>query len=314
VVEPETVVAERRLAGVTPILLTPYDAKGRIAFDDVGAEVDHLARLDVAVAGIGFGSDILRLTERERDELVRRVAAQAAGRLAVLASTGANSTAAAIERAQAAADAGADILMVIPPGSVSMAGEHDIVEYYGGIEEATGMPLVVQDAPGLTGTTMSAQLLARISVEVPNVVALKVEATPSAPKIGELAGLEHGSAGILGGAGGIDFYHELARGADGTVPGVAFTELFIEVERRFRDDRAGARELFDHFLPLVALSNRDGPAFYRTQLEMFHRRGIVVETHLRDPAREDARLLSELDELLEALAMPDGRWDLGRHG
>jgi 4-hydroxy-tetrahydrodipicolinate synthase len=298
------------LSGVTPILVTPYDEDGRIAFDDIDSQVDYLAGLDIAAIGIAFGSDILRLTERERDVLIARVAERAAGRRPVVASVGANSTSAAVERAVAAIDAGADILMVIPPGAITQAGPKDLVEYYTAVAQKTQAPIIVQDAPGLTGTTMSTDLLAQLARDVPKVVALKIEAVPSAPKIGHLAGLDHGSAVILGGAGGLDFFHELRRGADGTIPGVALTELFVDVYRRYRVDPSRARRTFDRFLPLVALTNRDGPSFYRSQLDILSRRGLVTQTHLRAPAREDPLFVAELDELLATLGMANGRWTL----
>ena len=299
----------RGITGVTPILVTPYDAEGRIAWSDIDAQVDHLASLQIAAAGIGFGSDILRLTERERDELVGHVARRASGQLLVVASTGANSIAAGSERAVAAVDAGADILMVLPPGSITMADPIDVLEYFQVISARVAVPLIVQDAPGMTGTSMSPELLAQLAREVPRIVALKIEAIPSAVKIASVASQDHGSAAILGGAGGIDFYQELRRGADGTVPGIAFTELFVEVHRRFALDRGAARRLFNRFLPLVALSNRDGSTFFRCQLEILRRRGLIGAAHLRPPAHEDPGLLADLDELLERLPTAAGPWE-----
>lgn len=76
------------LIGITPILGTPYDDDERIAFDDVARQVDHLASVGVAAVGIGFGSDILRLTDQERDSLVTVVVDAAGGRVPVLAAAG----------------------------------------------------------------------------------------------------------------------------------------------------------------------------------------------------------------------------------
>ena len=228
------------LDGITPILATSYDERDRIAFDDIARQVDHLAGLPVTAVGIGFGSDIVRLTESERDQLVRAASDAAAGRVRVLSSAGGNSIRAALDRAEAVVRAGASILMVVPPGASSSPSVADLVAYYTAIAAETGVPVMVQDAPGFTGTTMSAELLARLGREVPGVEAVKIETVPPAPKVGAVAALDHGSAAVLGGAGGLDFYHELERGADGTVPGSGMAELFIEVQRLHRaGDRAG---------------------------------------------------------------------------
>ena len=162
---------------------------------------------------------------------------------------------AALDRAAATRDAGADILMVTPPGASSSPTPAGLADYYRTIATEIGLPVVVQDAPALTGTPMSAALLAGLGRDIPGIAAIKIETMPPAPKVGDVAALPHGPAAILGGAGGIDFYHELERGADGTVPGVAMAELFVAVAARHASsDRAGARRLFNRYLPLFSPS------------------------------------------------------------
>lgn len=298
------------LGGIIPILATAYDAADRVAFDDVARQVDHLARLAVTAVGIGFGSDIVRLTEPERDALVRVVADAAARRVPVMASAGGNSVRSALDRAAAAVEAGAGILMVIPPAASSSPTPADLLDYYTAIGRETGVPIVAQDAPGFTGTTMSAELLARLAMEIPEVAALKIETVPPAPKVGAVAALDHGDAAVLGGAGGVDFYHELERGADGTVPGVAMAELFLAVHGRHRSgDRDAARRLFNRYLPLLAIAGRGLDSFFAAQLQVLARRGIVSHTAIRRPSNIDPLLAREVDDLLEDLGIGEGPWE-----
>lgn len=297
------------LAGITPILATTYLENGRVAFDDIERQVDHLAGLAVAAIGIGFGSDILRLTDAERDALVRTVAGVAAGRRPVLASAGGNSTRSALDRSAATREAGADILMVTPPGASSSPSPAALVDYYATIGREVGLPVVVQDAPALTGTIMSAGLLAGLGRDLAEVAAIKIETMPPAPKVGQVAALPHGRAAILGGAGGIDFYHELERGADGTVPGVAMAELFVAVAARHAlGDRDGARRLFNRYLPLLAIATRGGDTFFAVQLAILQRRGIVRRTRIRPPSDVDPRLAAEVATLLDDLAIGASPW------
>ncbi len=290
------------LRGITPILVTPYDADERIAVDDLARQADHLVWTGVSAVGIGFGSDIVRHTDRERDSLVRVVADAVAGRLPVLAACGANSTRAAVGRALDTVAAGATHLMVTPPGAVASPTPDGIAAYYAAIGREAGVPIVVQDAPGFTGTAMSPELLARIAREVPQVCALKIEALPPAPKVGRIAPLDRAGVALLGGAGGIDFWHELRRGADGTVPGVAMAELFVAIQRLHdRGDLDEGRRLFARHLPLIALATRDMDTFFALQLELLHRRGIVRSTRLRSPSGSDPALIGELDLLLADL-------------
>jgi len=297
------------LRGITPILVTPYDHHERIAFDDVGRQVDHLARLPVTAIGVGFGSDIVRLTDRERDDLVSAVAATARGRKPVMAAVNGNSTRALVDRATMTLRAGADVLMVTPPGAVSSGTPDAIVDAYAAVARETDAAIVVQDAPGFTGTVMSVDLLARIAREVPGVVALKIEALPPAPKVGRVAALDHGTAAVLGGAGGIDFWHELRRGADGTVPGVATVELFLAVQALHDAAELGAgRALFNRYLPLIALGSRDMDTFFAVQHQLLSARGITVRTGLRTPHGEDPGLAAEVSTLMGDLGITEA-WD-----
>lgn len=298
------------LGGIIPILATAYDEDDRVAFDDIGRQVDHLAGLAVTAVGIGFGSDIVRLTEPERDALVRAAADAAGGRVHVMASAGGNSIRSGIDRAVAAVTSGAGILMVIPPSASSSPTPGDLVAYYTAIGRETGVPIVVQDAPGFTGTAMSAELLAQLAREIPEVAALKIETVPPAPKVGAVAALDRGGAALLGGAGGVDFYHELERGADGTVPGVAMAELFLAVQARHRSgDRDGARRLFNRYLPLLAIAGRGLDSFFAAQLQVLARRGIVTRTKIRRPSQVDPLLAREVDALLDDLGIGAGRWE-----
>ncbi len=299
------------LRGVTPIVATAYDDQERPALDDVVRQVEHLVGLDVAAIGVGFGSDILRLTDRERDALVATVAAASAGRRPVMAGVGGNSTAAIVERAIATRRAGADILMVTPPGSLASPTPEVIVETYRRVGRETGAPLVVQDAPGFTGVALSPDLLARIAVEVPEVCALKIEAVPPAPKVGRVVALDHAGVAVLGGAGGLDFWHELERGADGTVPGVAMTELFLLVHALHgRGDVDRGRALFNRHLPLLALASRDMDTFFAVQHQMLATRGITRASRPRRPSVVDPGLAAEVTVLLADLGITTAAWEL----
>lgn len=298
------------LRGITPILVTPYDHHERISFEDVGRQVDHLARLPVAAIGVGFGSDIVRLTDRERDDLVSVVAASTRGRRPVMAAVNGNSTRAIVDRATLMLRAGASVLMVTPPGAVSSPTPESIVATYAAVARETAAAIVVQDAPGFTGTTMSPELLARIAVDVPGVVAVKIEAVPPAPKVGRVAALDHGDAAILGGAGGIDFWHELQRGADGTVPGVAMAELFLAVQALHdAADADAARTLFNRHLPLIALATRDMDTFFAVQHQLLVARGITSRSGLRSPHGEDPGLAAEVEVLMADLGISGAVWE-----
>jgi 2-keto-3-deoxy-L-arabinonate dehydratase len=286
------------LEGIVPILSMPFDDEDRIDDQGLVDQVDFLLAFPVAGIGIGFGSEIFRLTDEERDRSVEIVAKTIAGRCPLMVGVGANSIQAVRQRAVAAARAGANLLMVTPPGFVQpSAGQ--LVEYFGEVRRATGLPLVIQDAPALTGVNMPPELLAAVADGVENVVALKLESQPSALKVESVVKLVPENIVVLGGAGGIDFYHELERGARGSAPSAALPELFVSVWRLYNaGDAAGARTLFNRYLPILSLGSRSLDTFLHLQKEILRRRGILRSARLRQPSeRPDPVLMTELDQL-----------------
>jgi 4-hydroxy-tetrahydrodipicolinate synthase len=292
------------LEGIIPILSMPFSDDDAIDVSSLAHQAEFLAGAGVAAVGFGFGSEIYRLTDAERDDAVCAVAAAVGGQIPIVAATGANSTRATILRSLAAREAGATILMITPP-AFAAAGPEAVFAHYRAIAEHVGLPIIVQDAPGMTGVAMTEVLMGRLAREIEFVVAIKVEVSPPAPKVSAAVTSVAGAATVLGGAGGIDFMHELERGAAGTVPGAALPELFVEVWRLFRaGQRAEARALFNRFLPLLMLSTRTIDAFLFTQKEILRRRGVLPNARLRTPSEQmDSVFLGELDEMLNDLGL-----------
>jgi 4-hydroxy-tetrahydrodipicolinate synthase len=253
----------------------------------------------------GFGSEIFRLTEDERDEALATVVEATAGRAVVVGNGLAGRTRAALDRVRRAAAAGADAVMAAPPAH-GASDDDSLFRHFLALAGA-GVPLVVQDAPGMTGgIELSLPLLGRLAREVDEVVALKLEAVPTPPKVERAVELVGGHATVLGGGGGLELLDELERGANGTMPGPAVPELFGRV---FALQRAGrrreAREAFHRLLPLLVVALRGMDAFLFVQKEILRRRGVLDSARLRAPsAPPDPALAAELEVLLAELEIP----------
>lgn len=293
------------LHGVVPILMTPVLEDGEIAWDDLRREVEFLIAQGVSAYGFGFGSEVFRLTEAELDAALEIVVRQTAGRAQVIANVQAGSTRAAVERAHAARAIGADAVM-IPPPAFSAPDPQALFHHYETVARTVGIPIVVQDAPGMSGIELAPELLLRLGHEIEQVVALKVEAEPSAPKIGRIVRGLDSDVAVLGGGAGLDLLHELRRGAHGTMPGAALADAFLRVWRLHREERRKeARREFDRLLPLLVLGTRSLDTFLFVEKEILRRRGVFSTARLRLPAQPpEAELGAELDRLLDALDVP----------
>jgi dihydrodipicolinate synthase/N-acetylneuraminate lyase len=295
-----------RLDGITPILAMPFTSDGDVVVEGLHRQVDFLDGAGVRAVGFGFGSEITRLTEREALAALTSVSQHASERIEVMATVGGGSERAVESLAADATSAGADILMVRPPGG----SPEQVAKLIGRVHSATGRPIVVQDAPQMTGIQLSPTAMAAIVAEVEGVCALKIEAPNSSPKIGRLVETVGADVSILGGAGGLDFVNELGRGAHGTVPFVAFAPMFVEVQRLFTaGDALKARDLFATFVPCLTLALRSLDTALWTFKELLRRKGVLTEAYLRQPCETMGDdFVAELDEALADIERWGSAW------
>jgi 2-keto-3-deoxy-L-arabinonate dehydratase len=291
------------LRSVIPILVTPFTEDGSVDLAQLDAEIEFLVEAGIGWVGFGFGSESPRLAEAELEQAMARAVASAAGRLGIVGNAAMASVAGGVEAVRRARRAGAQLAMVRPSG-LEGVGEGELFDTVAAVAEDGGLPLVVQDAPQNTGVQMSPRFLARLLCDVPEVAAVKVEPPGPAPKMSQIVEELSGAPGvIIGGAGGLDYLHELDRGAVGTMPGPAYPEIFRAVESlHAAGERQEAFQLFSRALPLMTLCNRSMETFLYVQKHVLVRRGVLNTTHLRRPHRPlDGRLSAEVDELLDVL-------------
>ena len=291
------------LDGVIPVLPMPFDEDGDIEVEELRQVTRFLLGRPVRAIAFGFASEVSRLTDMERDLALRVVADAAGGALPVVATIQAHSTPALLRRAEAALENGATMVMVTPPAGGPFAPD-DLVAHFDALSRRTGTPMIIQDAPALSGVETSVAVLARLAVEIPGVVAVKIEAAPTAPKVSALVEAIGTSAGVMGGAGGLDFLNELERGASGVLPGAAFPELFARVFDLYRAGRLQeARTLFSRMLPILVLTTRDHETFCYAQKAILRRRGVLQHVGTRAPSRHlDAELDRELRTAIDEAA------------
>ena len=136
--------------GVFPIAPTPFDTKGGLDLDGQKRVLDCM--IDQGVDGIcilaNFSEQFL-LTDEERDVLLDLCLSHLAGRVPVIVTCSHFATQIAAARAKRAAEAGAAMLMLMPPyhGATLRAGDSAILEHFAAVADAAGIPIMIQDAP-----------------------------------------------------------------------------------------------------------------------------------------------------------------------
>jgi 4-hydroxy-tetrahydrodipicolinate synthase len=293
----------KTLRGVVPIVCTPFHDDGRVDFESQRRLVRYL--LDGGAHGLGlFGnaSEGYTLAADERRQLLEVIVREVDGTVPIVVSSGHTGTDVAASLSREAESGGADALMVLPPYFVKpdAAG---LVHYYRAIADAVSIPVMVQDAPLLTGVAMGAPLLARLGCEIPGVAYAKVEAPPTAPKISETVELAGSALALFGGLNGQFVIEEFERGAVGTMPGSdllpEFVRIWTNLEQGLTD---GAFALFTECLPLLRFELQ--PALGVSAMKHnLCAAGVIASAYVRHPTRSlDARGLQELARLRHRFA------------
>ena len=254
------------LTGVFPIAPTPFTASGDLDLPGMRRVLDCM--IDQGVDGICIlanYSEQFLLTDEERDTLLDLCLEQVAGRVPVIVTCSHFSTRIASARARRAVDAGAQMLMLMPPyhGASLRVDEKGIVEHFAAVAAAavaangTPVPLMVQDAP-LSGVNLSVPLLKLLANTVPQVRYFKIEVPAAAAKLRAL--IEAGGKSIAGpfdGEESITLMADLDAGATGTMPSALIPDLIGPVVRAYLGgNRAEAAALYARILPLINYENR----------------------------------------------------------
>jgi 4-hydroxy-tetrahydrodipicolinate synthase len=292
-------------SGIFHILATPFRDDG--ALDTTG--LPHLieSALATGITGftiLGIAGEAHRLTDEERRRVVESVIKEVRGRVPVAVGVSASGTHLATAFARMAREHGADALMVAPP--TGLKNLDAVLEYYRTVDAATGLPIVLQDEPVTTQVMMPPAFIAQVCAEIERIGAVKLEEAPTLPKITRLRALFARRVAIFGGLGGVYFFEELSRGADGAMTGFPYPEALRVIREHFAAGRRDeARTLFYRWLPLIRYETQPGATpgtAIGIRKEILRRRGWIASAVVRPPAPMlDAATHAEIGEILAAV-------------
>jgi 4-hydroxy-tetrahydrodipicolinate synthase len=160
------------LRGSIPALITPMK-NGEVDEKAFRKLVNwHIAEGSHGLVPVGTTGESPTLTPEEHKRVIEICIAEAAGRVPVIAGTGSNSTAEAIEYTRHAAEAGADAALVVVP-YYNKPTQDGIYAHFKAIADAVDIPLIVYNVPGRTVANISVETLARLARDCPTVVGTK---------------------------------------------------------------------------------------------------------------------------------------------
>jgi 4-hydroxy-tetrahydrodipicolinate synthase len=160
------------IVGSIVALVTPMFEDGSVDVAALRRLIDwHVAEGTDCIGVVGTTGESPTVSMQENCDLIRIAVDQAAGRVPIMAGTGANSTAEAIELARYAREVGADCHLSVVP-YYNKPSQEGIYRHFRAIAEAVELPLVLYNVPGRTVADMHTETVLRLA-ELPGVIGLK---------------------------------------------------------------------------------------------------------------------------------------------
>ncbi|HEX3261431.1 MAG TPA: 4-hydroxy-tetrahydrodipicolinate synthase [Pseudonocardia sp.] len=175
------------ITGSIVALVTPMRADGAVDHEALAKAVDRVIEAgSAAIVSVGTTGESATLDVDEHTDVIRRTIDVAAGRVPIIAGTGANSTTEAIHLTAAAKAAGADAALLVTP-YYNTPPQEGLYRHFKAVAEAVDIPQILYNVPGRTAVDMLPSTVERLA-DVPGIVGIK-EAKGDLDRVRELVAL-----------------------------------------------------------------------------------------------------------------------------
>jgi 4-hydroxy-tetrahydrodipicolinate synthase len=263
-----------QVAGTWTAIVTPFTdgSPNEVDYDALDALVDDQIRAGVeGLVPCGTTGESPTLSHEEHDRVVARVVQRAAGRAAVVAGTGSNSTAEAMRLTEHAAESGADAALVVCP-YYNRPTQRMLFEHFKTLAERRALPIVVYNIPVRTGVNLEPETLAELRRRFPHSIAGIKEASGSVDAVARIRALC--DIPVLSGDDALTL-PSMALGAKGVVSvasNVVPKVVASLVASAASGDFAAARAVHERLLPLFrALFVEPNPVPVKAALKLLGR-------------------------------------------
>ena len=236
--------------GVATAIITPLTEKG-VDFDTFGRLIDWQIKCGVdAIVAAGTTGEGSTLTDEEHRQVLKYCVERVNGRVPVIAGTGSNDTAYAIDLTEYACEIGADAMLLVTP-YYNKATQNGLIASFRAVADRSSKPCILYNVPSRTGCNLLPATVAALA-EHPNIVAIK-EASGNISQIAQVAALCKGKMDIYSGNDD-QIVPILSLGGKGVIsvlsnPLPAETVKICRLWREGKTDEAAALQL--KLLPLI---------------------------------------------------------------
>jgi 4-hydroxy-tetrahydrodipicolinate synthase len=231
-------------------LVTPF-RDGKVDWQSLESLIEfHIENGTHGIVPCGTTGESATLTHEEHEAVIKTAVKAANQRVPVIAGTGSNSTAEAVRLTRAAEEFGADGALMISP-YYNRPTQEGIYQHYKRVASEVGIPIIVYNIPGRTGSKIEPETLARLA-EIDNIAGVK-EATGSVDQAIDVIRLCGDRLAVYSGEDSLIF-SLMALGGKGvisTVANVVPKETAKLAEACLKGDWEKGRSLQFELIPLI---------------------------------------------------------------
>lgn len=274
--------------GVYPMLYAFFDQRGGLDREAMRRQVQYCIVSGAhGIAVLGLGTEVSKLTSDERRTIMAWAAEDLAGRLPLAVTVFGATPKAQIEFVHAAAECGADWVILQPPQTGERWMEADLVRFFGEIADASPLAVAIQNAPQYIGVGLTDAGIDALARQHPNVTLLKAEG--SAIETRRLIELTAGRIAVFQGRGGLEFTDVMRAGCVGMIPSVESchlqARLFELMTSGRAEDEAEAERLYARLAPLLVFLMQSVGQFLCYGKRLTAKRIGIEQVHDRAPAQ-----------------------------
>lgn len=236
--------------GIYPILYAFFDGNGKLDREATRRQIDSSIAVGChGLAALGLATEVNKLTESERFQLMEWVAEDVNGRVPLAFTVNGNSVEQQVEYAKAAAELGASWVILQPP-PVKGLPEIEYIRFFGAVADQTPIPVAIQNAPEYIGIGLSVEGIKSLNKNHPNFSLLKGEGPVL--EIQETIEALDGAVDVFNGRGGLELPDNLRAGCAGMVPATDTADYQSKIYNLMKAGKeAEAEALYQKILPFL---------------------------------------------------------------
>jgi dihydrodipicolinate synthase/N-acetylneuraminate lyase len=242
-----------RFRGIYPMQYAFFGPDGALDRAAMGRQAEAcIAKGAHGIAILGLGTEVSKLTEDERRQVLEWTAETVAGRVPLAVTVFGRTPQIQIDFVHAAQAAGADWVILQPP-PIEGLSESDCQRFFGTVMEKSPLPVAIQNAPQYLGIGLSSESLRALRRNHANFTLLKGEGTALA--VSQVIEETGGELAVFNGRAGVELPDVLRAGCVGIIPAsesIDYQARIFDLMASGRpDDEAEAERLYQEILPML---------------------------------------------------------------